>query len=412
MGKILLSSINFAPDHAGIAIYSTDLALYLAEHKNLVSVVTGFPYYPSWTKTNTDKRRLFAATNFNDLTIFRGYLFVPRKVNTIKRMVHEISFVFFATLNFFRVKRPDALIIFSPPFLLGLLGVFAKWLWRCPLIINIQDLPVDAVASLGMVKQGFFLRLIQNLEGWIYKKADLVVTISPLMLSNIQKKGVEIDRLLLVPNWINVNELALVNACGRFKRDHPEALNKLTLVYAGNIGIKQGIDSLLYLARELNNQIQVHIFIIGDGADKARIVDLAGRLQLNNVSFLPLMSPLEYRSMLEEVDIVFLAQRGGAGNNFFPSKLLGVMAQKKPLLAAADLDSELARVIVESGAGLVSPYGDIDSLTSNLKILNSDETRRSMGLSGYQWVQQFDREIVLMHFHDKINHLIESSLSK
>ena len=107
--------------------------------------------------------------------------------------------------------------------------------------------------------------------------------------------------------------------------------------------------------------------------------------------------------MLADVDVMFVAQRSGAGNNFFPSKLLGIMAQAKPLLVAADTDSELGRVITQSGCGLVSPYGDTAELLANLnRLLGSRVELPQMGMKGRESIMVFDRRKVLGAWRNRI----------
>jgi colanic acid biosynthesis glycosyl transferase WcaI len=394
--KILVASMNFAPDHAGIAIYSTDFSVYLAEKGHLVSMVTGFPFYPHWKKRQEDEYRCFKRETYKGVEVYRGYVYVPSRVTTLRRLWHEFSFCFFAFINFFRSGRPDVIVLFTPPFFLGVVGVVAKWIWRRPLVINIQDLPLDAAIALGMMKRGFAAQIMLALEGWIYRNADLVVTISSVMLDNVRAKGVSDDRLYLVPNWIDVSEASKVADKGQFLSQHPQAQGKFTLAYAGNLGIKQGVDSLIYFARDVAHIDGVHVFVIGDGADKSRIIALANDLKLKNVTFLPFLSPDEYQLMLADVNVIFVAQRSGAGNNFFPSKLLGLMAQGKPLLVAADTDSELACVLTETGCGLVSSYGDTEKLVVNfMHLLENRGALAEMGAKGRQAVMAFDRNKVL-----------------
>src|SRR5450755_2104754 len=121
--KILVTSINFWPDHSGIALYSTDLPVYMAEKGYDVTMVTGFSYYPKWCKLPEDHRKLFAREIYKGVRVMRGYLYVPEKVSTQHRIFHELSFALFATFNFMRAGRQDCIIVISPPLLLGLVGI-------------------------------------------------------------------------------------------------------------------------------------------------------------------------------------------------------------------------------------------------------------------------------------------------
>lgn len=406
--KILVSCINFAPDHAGIGVYSTDWSVFLVEQGHDVSVVTGFPYYPRWQKRPQDSGRLYARESYLGVRVVRGYLYVPAVVSTVRRLWHELTFCIFALLNFVRAGRPDVIVLFLPPFFLGMVGVLMKWIWRRPLVINVQDLPLDAAFSLGMVKRGKFSAALYALEGWIYRRADLVATISPKMIASLKSRGIPPDRLTLVPNWIDVAPAMASPPSGNFLAEHPEAAGKFTVAYAGNLGIKQGVDTLLHLAKEMDNDPDFHFFVIGDGADRERLHRLAAELNCKNVTFLPFLDPDAYRSMLADVDMVFVAQRSGAGDNFFPSKLLGLTAASKPLLVAADEDSELSKMVRESGCGLVSRYNDVETMVGHLKLAKaSPDLLGKLGDRGVDQVQQYDRAEVLGRWQEQIEALIE-----
>lgn len=394
--KVLVSSILFSPDHAGIGVYSTDFPVYLAERGHNVTMVTGFSYYPRWQKSPKDRRKLLATDSYKGVRTLRGYLYVPRKVSTLSRLLHEASFCLFAAFNFLRAGRPDVIVIFTPPFFLGLVALLAAKVWRRPLVINIQDLPLDAAVALGMLKASPLSRFMLALEGWIYRHADQITTISESMMVNVLSKGVASRKTKLVPNWVNVKEFGGDVAPGRFLSQYPAAAQKLTVAYAGNLGVKQGVDALIRLAHALEHDPRFHFFVIGDGADKPRLKAMADEMQLANLTFLPFLGPDQYKEMLTDIDVIFVSQRSGAGDNFFPSKLLGLMARQKPLLVAADASSELAKAIAVGRFGLVSPYDDLPGLKHNLETYANDASFRAhTGARGLESVQAFDRNSVL-----------------
>jgi colanic acid biosynthesis glycosyl transferase WcaI len=409
--KILVASINFAPDHSGIGVYSTDFPKFLAEQGDEVTMVTGFSYYPAWKKRPEDRGRFFAEERWNGIRVLRGWLFVPGRVSTPARLWHEASFCFFAALNFLRAGRHEAVAVFSPPFLLGLVGKFFALLWRCPLVLNVQDLPLDAATSLGMVKRGWFSRLVSALERRVYRSADLVVSLSEGMLESLAAKGVRREKLEMVPNWIQLADDCL--APGKFIAAHPEAEGKFLVTYAGNLGVKQGVDCLLRLAKAVEQDGRYHFFLIGDGADKPRLLRIAEELNLRNASFLPLLAPEDYRAMLVDVDVVFVAQKRVAGDSFFPSKLLGVMNQAKPLLVAAEPGSELACSVRKWKCGLVAEPEDILSQKLHLENFAADEALgRGLGGNGRREVEAFDRGKVLSDWRERIRRLVDDAMKR
>ncbi len=308
--KILVTSINFHPEHSGIALYATDLPVFMAEQSHEVTMVTGFPYYPRWKKRPEDVGKLFSCEVFKGVKTLRGYLYVPRKATTLKRILHELSFAAFATLNFLRAGRQDCIVVVSPPLLLGVIGVLFKWWWRAKLVFHIQDLQPDAALSLGMVKPGLLIRTLLRIESFVYRHSDWVATITQGMLARLIEKGVPREKLGLCYNWIDVASAGWRRMPGRFRSKHPFAAEKLLVAYAGNIGVKQGVEVLVETAALMQSDPRTHFFIVGDGAERARLSCWAEEKRLRNLTFLPFLSQDDYFDMLEDIDILVRRAEG------------------------------------------------------------------------------------------------------
>ena len=394
--RVLVASINFHPDHSGIALYSTDCAAFLAERGHTVTMVTGFPYYPSWRKRPGDRGALFRTETWRGMRVLRGYLYVPRRVDTVRRILHELSFAAFALINGLRAGRQDMVVVFSPPLLLGAVGVLLAYLWGARLVVNVQDLQPDGALSLGLMRPSLVIRLLLHLEQFVYRHATTIATISPGMRARLVEKGVEPERLLLWPNWIDIRTAERAPDGGRFRARFPELADRHLVAYAGNVGVKQGLDTLIALAGRLRDDPRVHVFLIGDGADRGRLEACARGEALPNLTFLPMLDPEAYKEMLVDVDVVFVGQRVGAGEFCFPSKLLGILALGKPLLVSADAGSELARVVSEGRCGFVASPDDPATLHRHLlALLTRPALRSRLGVRGRKVAGTFQRDAVL-----------------
>lgn len=408
--KILVTSINFYPDHAGIALYSTDLPVFLAQQGAEVTMVSGFSYYPRWKKRKADQGALFRTETYDTLKVFRGYLYVPEKVTTLKRILHEFSFLCFAFINCLRSRKQDLVIMITPPLFLGFLGVFLKRLWDAPLVVHIQDFALEAAVSLGFVKKNLLIRFMERLERWNYRQADLIVPISEGMNEILRLKGVDPERIFTVYNWIDVSETSRKGRKGYISKKLPTLNRKLIIAYAGNIGTKQGIETLVNLAEATQDNTDIHYLVIGEGAEKEKLTQIVLDKNLHNITLHPFLGQEEYYNMLRDVDISFLAQKSSTGNIFFPSKLLGIMALAKPILVSADPDSELARFIVDNGCGLAAPPGDINTLKKHVEFfLRHPLEREKIGLQGMAAVRRFDRQAVLSPYFDRMTRLLKKN---
>jgi glycosyltransferase involved in cell wall biosynthesis len=265
--KILVSSMTFAPDHSGISLYATDFATWAAEAGHEVTVVTGFSWYPKWAKRSEDRRKLFRTDYYKKIKVLRGYLYVPKKVSTLSRVLQEISFILFAFFNFLRAGKQDMIVLFTTPINLGLVGAIFQKLWGAKLIINVQDLQLDAAKSLGMIDKLPITDMMRRIETFSYNQADLVTSISMGMTDIIRQKGIDEDKIYLWPNWIDVPKAINNGVEGEFRKKFAPYANKTIIGYAGNVGIKQGLSVLIDLSERFKDRDDIIFLIIGEGGD-------------------------------------------------------------------------------------------------------------------------------------------------
>ena len=396
--RVLIYSQTFSPDHSGISIYASDFAFYCAENGCEVDVITGFPFYPQWKKKKEDEGKLFATETIKNVKVHRGYLYVPHNPSAMQRIMHELSLVFFAFINSFRVKRPDVIVVFTTPVLLGVLAAFMNIFWRRKLVINVQDFQVEAAYSLGMLKGSTMLKAINALELWSYKKADYVSSISGSMLDLLRdRKKLPANKVLFWPNWTHDDKKeATPIQPGLFRRKFNFSDSTKLIGYAGNVGKKQGLDILLDTAVEFAHDKSLQFLIIGEGADLERLKEYARTKQIMNVKFMPFLNAQEYQEFLADVDAVFISQVKVPFDIYFPSKLLGIMAMRQLLIVNADVNSELYKTTKKNDIALVSDYGDMATLKKYVSmVLENDPAIDGYKAKAERFVTQFGRDVVL-----------------
>ena len=156
-------------------------------------------------------------------------------------------------------------------------------------------------------------------------------------------------------------------------------------------------------AEVLQNDPRFHLLIIGEGADRPRLMANAEAKRLHNLTFLPFLSPSDYIDMLCDIQVSFVAQKAKTGNVFFPSKLFGIMAMSKPLLISADIESELAATVSNGNFGMVVAAGDAKGVAEGIRRLESDaELCGRLGQQGRKAVESWDRKKVLGDFLKRI----------
>jgi len=381
--KITLWGINYAPELIGIAPFNRALCEYLLKQGHDVEMVTSFPYYPEWRKRPADRGAIYRTDVLNGVRIYRCWLYVPTKVGSVKRILHEASFVIASFLRVLTLRRPDIFVVVSPPLLLGITAWVMSLLKRVPFVFHVQDLQPDAAIGLGMLREGWLTRMLYRMESFVYAKAARVSGISHGMLEMFRKKGIPESKLIYFPNGVKLPPNLPKRGAFRGKNNIPE--NAFLAIYSGNLGVKQGLDVLVNAAVLLEKPLagdtggnradvsakdsSIRIVIAGEGARRADLAASIARLKLENVLLLPLLPEHDYREMLADADCNVITQQAGSGSFFFPSKLLAALAAGKPVVSVADETSELAKAVASGRFGVNIAPNDPAALAATIRSL-------------------------------------------
>lgn len=401
MMKVNLWGINYAPELTGIGVYSTDLAQYLSDQGDEVTVVTGFPYYPHWS---LEKDLPFYRTeNILGVEVCRCALFVPSRPTPFLRILHEASFVLASFLRQLTLPAADIYVVVSPPLLLG----FAAWLIclikNRTFVFHVQDLQPDAAAGLLMLKQGLFLKVLYWLEKFAYQKAKIVSAISKEMCSLIEGKGIAKEKIFLFPNWVHCDS-SEVRSTWKSKKGIPATHGLIS--YAGNMGVKQGLPVILEAAQLVKDK-PVTFVIAGNGVEFSRLVQQKNDNQLNNVILLDVLPEEEHTQFLQDSDICLIPQKKGAATAFLPSKLLKMLALGRPVVAITQEEGALASAVAEGEFGIrVEPDDDRALAETLINLLADENKRKQMSEKAKLYARQFSKEVVLDRFRRKLQELV------
>lgn len=403
--RIVVWGINYAPEFTGIAPHNVALCEFLESRGHDVEMVTTFAYYPTWRKRPNDKSRLYRTDLINGVPVHRCWHYVPARVSALKRIAHEATFILTSTLRVLSLETPDVYVVVSPPLLLGAAAWLATRFRRAPFVFHVQDLQPDAALKLGMLRHGWFTRALLWLEAFAYAKAARVSSITRGMLDVFRSKHVPETKLIYFPNAISLRDAPTPPPAGQFRARYGFAANDFVAAYAGNLGVKQGLDVLIDAAQRVSDP-RIRIVLCGAGAEREALAERVRAAGLMNVSMLPLQEGEHYRRLLADVDSCFITVRSGAGDSFFPSKLLGLLAQGKPVIIVADDDSELARSVGEGQYGVSLPPGQPETLARLLdEWANNPARLEQFAAAGRRYVQQWEKTTVMENFEDELRQL-------
>ena len=370
--RILILGINYWPEETGIGAFTTYRAEYLASLGHDVTICTTFPYYPEWKVAPAYRGKLLHSESRNGVRIVRSYAYIPGSVTSAKRVLHEASFIASSLMRAFFQARPDVLLVVSPPLGLALNAFILSRLWRIPYVFDVEDLQPDAAAELGMLPTPI-LTAMYKVERLAYRNAALVSTLTTGMQRRIIEKGVPDASTALFEPRADESLATISSDEGLAFRTKYSLDGKFIVSHSGNMGVKQGLGVILDAATLSQSDDSTVFLIVGDGAVRAKIQQRARELELSNLRFLPLLDSNEFRGFLKASDICLVTQQRTVSDMVFPSKTVTYLTAGCPVIASVNKDSEIAKTIEESKAGLIVEPENPQALLSAIHRLKTDD---------------------------------------
>ena len=348
--KIHQITYLFEPDSLGGAVLYTDFARFMRERGHDVRVTTTFPYYPRWKYAPEDEGVAVREEVFEGIPLRRVGMTLPVKHRGWRRLIPEVTY-WRALRRHGRFEgwTPDVVFAGSPMLAqpLAARGLYGT---AVPSVVVVQDLMADAARRLGIIRQPGLGRLLAAMERRALRRVERLVTISEEMSARLGELTGAGGGIAVVRNWIHASlerEAAAVR-----KETVPRAGR--SLIYSGNVGVKQGVPDFLMQFFELKTgwSLRVH----GDGAD----AEALRRTQAAqpDLTVGPLLPEPAYVRALAGAQACLITQRAGVGDSFLPSKLLPALATGTPVLAVCERVSPLGREVFAHGFGEVVDPGD------------------------------------------------------
>jgi putative colanic acid biosynthesis glycosyltransferase WcaI len=404
--RILLHGINYSPELTGIGKYSGEMAEWLAARGHRVRVVTAPPYYPAW-RVRTDYRAWSYKTEPgngpDDVRVYRCPIYVPRRPSGNTRLLHLGSFML-SSLPIMLSQaqwRPDVVLTVEPTLLSSVAGVTTARLAEAVAWLHVQDFEVDAAFGLGLLPgEGRAHRLAEMLDRRTMCLFDHISTVSEKMMQRLPEKGVPIEKTVMFPNWVDTDVIAPLPGVSRLRQQLGLGPERMVLMYAGNMGMKQGLELLPLLAQEFAPDPRIHFVFCGDGAYHAQ---LAGMVRgAANVTMLPLQPFDRLNDLLNAADIHLLPQRPDAADLVMPSKLTGMLASGRPVIATAAPGTQVALAL--GSCGIAVPPLDNAALFAAVRTLADEpQMRHALGVAARAHaVEHLGRERVLERFEAEL----------
>src|SRR5919109_150820 len=254
-----------------------------------------------------------------------------------------------------RGPSPDLVLCMTDPPIVGDLGVVVGRRFGVPVLVISQDVFPEIATELGRLRNPLVVGVLRTLVGGYLRRADRIVAIGDTMRERLEAKGAAPERLRVIPNWVDTAAITPQPRHNEWARRHGLE-STFVAMHSGNVGHAQDLDTLVRAATFLRDRDDLQIVIAGFGARHAEMVALARRLEVEDlVRFLPYQRRARLPLSLSSADVHVVGLAKGLAGYVVPSRLYGILAAGRPVIAAADDTSETARLVREVGCGLVIP---------------------------------------------------------
>lgn len=373
--KILLYSANFAPEPVGIGKYSGEMAAWLVLQGHEVRVVAAPPYYPGWKLEPGYAWPLYRRERWENVDVWRTPIWVPRKPGGLTRILHLLTFAVSSLPVMFLQMfwRPDVVMTVAPAFVCAPAGWLVAKLTGAKAWLHMQDFEVDVAFQMGMLKGRRLKNIVVSMERWMLKRFDVVSSISGRMLQRLRDKGVSNDNIRLFPNWVDIDHVKTSECPSSYREQLNIAPGTKVSLFSGTLGAKQGLMVIPDAAHRLAHRTDIVFVVCGEGAMKAQLVEAAKALP--NLLLLPLQPFERLGELLGLADVHLLTQSEDVEDLVLPSKLTGMLASGRAIIATCREGTEIAAVV--SQCGVVVPPAHGAALAAAIERLADDQDQRN-----------------------------------
>jgi glycosyltransferase involved in cell wall biosynthesis len=304
-----------------------------------------------------------------------------------KRAANYFTYITRALRRGLRSARPDVVLCMTDPPLIGNVGLMVARRFRVPLVVVSQDVFPEVAVALGRLTNPVLVRVLDFVIKLHLRRADQVVAIGETMKRRLLEKGVDNRRIRVIPNWADTDAIQPRPHDNAWSREYA-ANDGFVVMHSGNVGHAQNLDALIAASAEVSDLKGLSVVIIGLGALHAHSVAFAKQIGASRVRFLPYQPSERLSDSLSSADVHYVGLAPGLAGFVVPSRVYGILAAGRPILAAVDADSEIAELVSSVGCGVVVPPDRPDLIAIAIQELATGvHDLDTMGRRGREYVE-------------------------
>jgi len=330
------------------------------------------------------------------------------RANIWLRGLNYVSFLLGSTLTGLRSPRPDVVLCMTDPPVIATVAVVVARRFRAPLVVVSQDVFPEIAVELKRLENRLVIGLLRRTISFYLKRAERTVAIGATMRDRLEQKGAPPDRLRIIPNWVDTEALTPQPRKNAWSAAHGFD-DRFVVMHSGNIGHAQNLDALVRAATFLRDLDDLTIALVGQGSRLASLVELAQLHEVDDtVQFLPYQDRAVLSLSLSSADLHVIGLARGLSGYVVPSRTYGVLSVGRPLIVAADGESETTRLVDEAGCGVIVPPGRPELLAAAIRAAYDGELDlQAMGARAREYVvANADRSVAVGRYRALLREVV------
>ena len=408
--RVLIFSHYFPPEVGAPQARLSELARHWAEAGDEVTVVTGMPNHPTGVVPAEYRGRIRASEQVDGYRVERAWVYATPNEGVLKKTIGHLSLMVTGPLLAGRrAGKADVVVVSSPTFFSIFAARFVARVKRARLVVEIRDLWPAAMVELGVLTNRRLIRVLEALELSNYRAADAVVVVTEGFRADLIRRGVPAAKVHTVRNGADVARFAPAPGRGgdEARRRLGAGPDDLLVLYIGAHGISHALSAVVDAAPKLGDE-GVHLALVGDGAEKAKVAARVEQMGATNVTMLPSVPREDVPELVAAADICLVPLRDvPIFETFIPSKMFEFLAAGRPVIGS--LRGEAAEILAEAGALVIEPEDPAALVGAILELKADPERRTRMGEQGRAYVTaHYDRAQLARHYRDILRSVVSS----
>ncbi|MBK6798498.1 MAG: glycosyltransferase family 4 protein [Acidobacteria bacterium] len=386
--KITFLCQYFPPEMGAPAARTYEHARHWAALGHEVTVITGFPNHPTGIIRPEYEGQFVKRENIDGIDLLRTWVYCAANKGFFKRVLNFLSFFFSSfLLGSVMTGRPDVVVGTSPQFFCAVSAYLLSVIKRAPFVFEVRDIWPQSAVELGALKNPLIIRALESIEHFLYRRARLIIVVAEATRPYLLAKGVNPDKIRIVPNGIDAKYLESAVATSEEIRNQYDLNGKFIVSYIGTHGMSHALDVVLKAAGKLRDDTSVRFLFVGEGAEKENLKKLALELKLDNVIFVNEQSRERLLAFYRASDVSLVPlKRLDIFKKVLPSKLFELMGVGCPVICS--VEGEAAELVKRSGGGECIEPENVDSLVESIRRLEKNkELRLQMSANGRTFCQ-------------------------